>query len=294
MNTSSPSRALVLGGGGSTGNAWLIGIVAGLFDAGLDVTTADLMIGTSAGSTTAVQLARVAPAELYAATLAPPPPRAGGRPDGSASARPVVNHLERTARIIADSSDPADLRRRLGVSSMELAAADPDWQPRWRAIAAARLPDSAWPERVLWITAVDARTGDGVVFDRDSGVELVDAVAASTSSGPAYRIGDEWYVDGGYRSNAENADLAAGYDRVLVLSPYGGRTRTPARWRLDVGTQIAALRADGSRAELIGPPAEHAELFGVRGMDHTLRPAAAEAGHAQGLALAPSLAGFWR
>ncbi len=39
-------RALVLGGGGSTGNAWLIGIVAGLFDSGLDVTSADLTIGT--------------------------------------------------------------------------------------------------------------------------------------------------------------------------------------------------------------------------------------------------------
>jgi NTE family protein len=44
-------RALVLGGGGSADNAWLIGVVAGLFDAGLDVTEADLIIGTSAGST---------------------------------------------------------------------------------------------------------------------------------------------------------------------------------------------------------------------------------------------------
>jgi hypothetical protein len=42
---------LVLGGGGgSAGNAWLIGVIAGLFDAGLDVTEADLIVGTSAGS----------------------------------------------------------------------------------------------------------------------------------------------------------------------------------------------------------------------------------------------------
>jgi NTE family protein len=40
-------RALVLGGGGSAGNAWVIGVIAGLFDTGLDVTTADLTIGTS-------------------------------------------------------------------------------------------------------------------------------------------------------------------------------------------------------------------------------------------------------
>src|SRR3954453_22594496 len=73
-------RALVLGGGGSAGNAWLIGVIAGLLDAGLDVTEADLMIGTSAGSTVAAQISGASPAGLYAAILAcapppcPPPP----------------------------------------------------------------------------------------------------------------------------------------------------------------------------------------------------------------------------
>ena len=62
MSTTPSSRALVLGGGGSTGNAWLLGVIAGLFDAGLDVTTADLTIGTSAGSTAAAQLAGETPA----------------------------------------------------------------------------------------------------------------------------------------------------------------------------------------------------------------------------------------
>src|SRR6187399_2696592 len=66
-------RALVLGGGGSTGNAWLIGVAAGLFDAGLDVTTADLTIGTSAGSTAAAQIAGASATELLAVTLAAPP-----------------------------------------------------------------------------------------------------------------------------------------------------------------------------------------------------------------------------
>ena len=77
------------------------------------------------------------------------------------------------------------------------------------------------------ITAVDARSGDPVLFDRDSGVALADAVAASTSSGLPHRIGEDRYIDGGYRTNADNADLAAGYQRVLVLSPFGGRTRSP-------------------------------------------------------------------
>src|ERR1700679_1126705 len=72
-------RALVFGGGGSAGNAWEIGVIAGLFDAGLDGTEADLIIGTSAGSTAAAQVSSAtAPPELLAGILASAPrPGAG-------------------------------------------------------------------------------------------------------------------------------------------------------------------------------------------------------------------------
>ena len=77
-------RALVLGGGGSAGNAWLIGVIAGLFDAGLDVTEADLIIGTSAGSTAAAQITSATTTELLADILAAAPPQRTGPvgPDG--------------------------------------------------------------------------------------------------------------------------------------------------------------------------------------------------------------------
>src|SRR6478609_3671720 len=75
-------RALVLGGGGSAGNAWLIGVIAGLVDAGTDVTEADLIIGTSAGSTAAAQITSATPIELLAAILAAPP-QERTRPVGS-------------------------------------------------------------------------------------------------------------------------------------------------------------------------------------------------------------------
>src|SRR5689334_23544501 len=106
-------RALVLGGGGSTGNAWLIGVIAGLFDAGLDVTTADLTIGTSAGSTAAAQITSATPTELLAAILAATPQQRTG-PVGSDSGRgpigPAANHMERTSKIIASAEDAADMR----------------------------------------------------------------------------------------------------------------------------------------------------------------------------------------
>ena len=289
-------RALVLGGGGSTGNAWLIGLVAGLFDAGLDVTEADLIIGTSAGSTAAAQIASAPPPELLASILATtPPPRTG--PVGSRVPGPAANHMEMTSAIIAAAEDAADMRRRMGAAALEMdAGSDGSAQARWRAAVASRLPSHRWPERALQIVVVDAHTGEPVVFDRHSGVDLVDAVAASTANGfgvPPLGIGDKRYIDGGYRS-AENADLAAGYKRVLVLSPLGGRTRAPLDWGIHLAAQVDGLRAGGSRVETILPDSDSRKAIGVNLMDLSARPPSARAGYDQGQALAGQLGEFWR
>jgi len=131
------------------------------------------------------------------------------------------------------------------------------------------------------------------VFDRHSGVELVDAVAASCSSRFPYRIGDRYYIDGGFRSNADNADLASGYARVLVLAPFGGAALTPASWGTRLATQIAELRAHGSALETIFPGPDGDALFGRNAMDPSLRPAAARAGYERGAASAERLGDFW-
>jgi NTE family protein len=298
MNSPENSRnALVLGGGGSTGNAWLIGVVAGLFEGGLDVSSADLIIGTSAGATAAAQITGATTEDLLAITVAPVPQRAGAPGAGGAQAArgPVVDHLDRMNRIIAASSDAADLRQRLCASALERdAESDGAWTDRWRSIVAPRLPHPEWPEQTVLITAVNARTGEGVVFDRKTGVELVDAVAASTSSGLPYWIGDTPYLDGGFRVNAENADLAAGYARVLVLSPFGGRSLVPAGWGTHLATQIEQLRTGGSLVEAVYPGPESEHLFGPNGMDLSLRAAAARVGHDQAQGLAERLTDFWR
>lgn len=299
MNSSSvtPDWALVLGGGGSTGNAWLIGVLAGLSDGGLDVTSAGLTMGTSAGATAAAQIAGASPAELLNAILGGPAPipEAGRRqvaPGSSIAGQPgrlqAGDHLERMKRIIAESDGIADLRRRMGALALDAeTTSDSAWQARWRATVASRLPGHDWPDRRLIITVVDARTGDPVVFDRHSGVDLVDAVAASCAGGGfAYRIGDSAYIDGGYRSNADNADLAAGYARVLVLSPLGGRSLHPQDWGTHLATQVDALRASGSQVETLFPDPASEHLFGANAMDVSQRPAAARVGHDQGRALA--------
>jgi NTE family protein len=290
-------RALVLGGGGSTGNAWLIGVIAGLFDAGLDVTGADLIIGTSAGSTAAAQITSATPTELFSAILAAAAQQRTGRvtPDGGRLPTGLVaDHLARMSRIIAAAEDAADMRRRMGAAALEMdASSDGSGSTRWRATVAARLPSQHWPEQAVLVTVVDAHTGEPGVFDRHSGVALVDAVAASTAGGPAYRIGDRRYIDGGYRS-VENADLAAGHERVLVLSPFGGASRHPREWGTHLAAQVEGLRAGGSRVETISPGSDAEHLFGANAMDPSLRPPAARAGFDQGRVLAEQLTEFWR
>ena len=291
-------RALVLAGAGAAGNAWEIGLVAGLAEAGVDVTRAELVIGTSAGSTVAAQVTSGAPlTELYAAAAAEIPPshdaprRAGptGPHRGAAVSGP--DYLEWSDAIIASASDPSDMRRRLGAAALELAAAAPA-SSRWRDVVASRLPSHEWPSQDVRIVAVDARTGEPVVFDRHSGVELVDAVAASTSAMTPYAIGEDRYLNGGYR-RSENADLATGFARVLVLSPFSGRSRMPSGWGMDLATQVAELRAGGSAVETVFPDDRSGDVFGANALDPSTRPQAARGGHAQGLELAERLADFW-
>jgi NTE family protein len=291
-------RALVLGGGGAAGNAWEIGVIAGLFDAGLDVTEADLIIGTSAGSTVAGQISGAQPPELCAAILtqaSQPPTGPVGSGRGPSPTVLAAAMMDKTSEIIGAAEDAADMRRRLGAAALEMdAASDGSRQAQWRDTVAARLPSQHWPQRRVLIVAVDADTGEPVVFDRHSGVDLVDAVAASCANGFTYRVGDNRYINGGYRRSSENADLAAGYGRVLVLSPFGGRSRMPREWRMHLAAQVDELRASGSRVETIFPDSDSRHLFGANAADPSTRPHAARAGYDQGRALAEQVTEFWR
>jgi NTE family protein len=294
--TDSSKRALVLAGGGAAGNAWELGLIAGLSDAGVDVTEADLIVGTSAGSTVAAQITSgTRPAELYAAILAEvPQPPAGDAGSERRRARNLSgpNYMEWSNGIIGSAENASDMRRRMGAAALDMDASDDSGPRRWRDIVAARLPSRQWPQQRVLITAVDARTGEPVVFDRHSGIDLVDAVAASTSAMTPYRIGEERYINGGYR-RSENADLAAGYGRVLVLSPFGGRSRMPPEWGMDLATQVDELRAGGSRVETVFPDGGAGDVFDANALDPSTRPQAARGGYNQGLALAERLAEIW-
>lgn len=286
--------ALVLGGGGAAGNAWLIGIVAGLAEAGVDLTAADLVIGTSAGANAAAQVrSGIPPAELLAAVLAPLPPRpaGAGRPPQSATVDPG---LERLRALSATATSVEDLQRILGAYGLECDVNfGPEVAEQRRAVVAARLPSQDWPERPMVIVAINAHTGELVQFDRNSGVTLADAATAATAlpgPGPTHGINGVRYISGGVRS-ADNADLAIGYANVVVLAPLSERTGPlpPGQFEGlhrplggELTSQVERLRAAGSRVVVIKPDPASREAMGVNQMDFSTRAPSAKAGYEQG------------
>ncbi len=288
--------ALVLGGGGAAGNAWLIGVVAGLAEGGFDLTElADLVIGTSAGANAAVQvLSGTPPAELLAAVLAPLPPQPPGQNRLPQGASPMDAVFERMRAIGAAASSADELQHAMAAYGLERDSSfAPEIAEKRRAMVGARLPTRVWPQRPLVIVAVNAETGELATFDRNSGVELVDAATAAISlpgAGPTHVINGTRYVSGGIRSN-ENADLAMGYAQIVVLSPLAGREAgaTPAGQfeglrrfpGADLAGQAEALRRAGSRVEIITPEEETRTAMGNL-MDIAARAPAARAGFEQG------------
>ncbi|HEX8868137.1 MAG TPA: patatin-like phospholipase family protein [Lentzea sp.] len=271
-------RALVLGGGGVTGIAWETGILYGLAAAGVDLTEADLFVGTSAGSVVAAELAGgAALADLYEGQLLPP--------DGEIPARLTPWMLVRYTLSYVLPGSAAGKRARLGQAALK--ARTPSEEARL-AVFEHRLSTKDWPERALKVTAVDTADGKFVAFDRDSGVPLVRAVASSCAVPlvwPPVTIDGHRYMDGGMRSVA-NVDLAAGCSRVVVVAPL---TRSMS---VAATPQAQAARL-GVPSIVVSPSREALAAIGPNLLDPARRKPAAEAGFAQAAAVVEAVREVW-
>jgi NTE family protein len=275
--------ALVLGGGGITGIAWEIGLVAGLADAGVDLSGADLVVGTSAGSVVAAQLTSgAALAAMYERQLEPA--------SGEKAARLNRATLAQFGwAMFRSRGKDVEFRRRIGALALaaEKAGVTPPEQERIDVIGS-RLVSTEWPERALLVTAVDAETGEFRTFDRDSGVPLVSAVAASCAVPGVYppvTIDGRRYMDGGMRS-AANADLAQGYDRLVVLAPIPRGFGPMA----SVDAQVTGMV---SRVAVVSPDTDSRTAIGRNVLDPAARAPSAKAGRAQAASVAERVAEVW-
>ncbi|MFT5202702.1 MAG: NTE family protein [Candidatus Aldehydirespiratoraceae bacterium] len=290
------SIGLVLSAGGPLGDPWHSGVLGRLEElTGWDARTADLIVGTSAGSITAVTLrAGVSAIDRKIHFEGGPV---------SPDAQTIYD------RITTPYEEPeGDRNWRPSSPKMALKAAWPPWKADPVRIAMANLPrgtksgeslekrmnelmPDGWPDQRLWITAVRMSDGRRVVFGRDDiRGNIGQAVRSSAAVPGVYTpglVGEREYVDGGVHSST-NLDLAGmlGFDLVVVSSAMtaveGSRswisdpTRAWFSGKLD--DEVAAVRARGTAVLVVEPDAD--TLPSLDKNADNARPAAVAAGAA--------------
>jgi len=279
--------ALILGGGRVLGISWETGLLAGLQQAGVDVTGADLIVGTSAGSIVGTQIAQGD--EL--------PYLLQEHQTGDIGTKlPIdfdpVNLMAIFAKWAAYPDMTQEACAEVGAMAIASRTANED---DWIA-SFADFIDPEWPDRALRLCTVDAESGEFRYWTRDSGVELRRAVASSCAVPgllPVVHIGDHVYQDGGVRSGT-SADLAAGYDNVLIVAPIGVREDSidPLLGRI-TRREADELRKQGSTVELVFPNQKTLDIMGINRMESTKRGVTADAGVEQGRELAKRLESTW-
>ena len=282
-------RALVLAGGGIAGIAWETGILRGIADesptAARRLLESDVLVGTSAGSAVAAQIAGGSTLEaLFDRQTA----------ESSAEIDSGVGVDDITEIFLTALSEPYDKagdktrQQMLRIGAVALATKTVP-EPVRRQVIEQRLPSHDWPDRELRLTAIDVATGQLVVFDRESGVELVDAVAASCAvpgAWPPVTIAGRRYMDGGVASPV-NLGVADDCDVAVVLVPSG--VDAPSTFGAGPAAEIASF-AGTTRA--VFADENSLAAFGSNPLDPNCRIASAVAGREQGRREAAALARF--
>jgi NTE family protein len=269
--------ALVLSGGGTSGAAWQIGLLKGLQETGIDLTSPDLLVGTSAGAIVGAQLAtgRVLD-DLHAEQLRPPDAQ---KPRNVESLMRVMGELRRRWQLPPTAGMSQQMLAELGAEALR--AETEGEASRLATITSYLAGETRWPERRLLITAIDTADGSFVVWDKDSGTTLTEAVASSCAApmvAPPATVKGRRYIDAGPLSGT-SAQLAAGCEFVVILAV----ARPGPLGPLD--GEMEELRKSGSRVELVLPDANSLAAIFPNPLDLANRPRSASAGHAQARAL---------
>ncbi len=275
----------MLAGGGLAGIAWETGVLRGIADespaTAKKLMASDVLVGTSAGAAVAAQLSSGRSLDdLFERQIAPSP----------TEFNPKVGVAEITDLFLAvmtqANTTTTEKLQKIGAVALSTDTVSEEMR---REVIAHRLPSHDWPDRELRISAIDTATGKLVAFDASSGVDLVDAVAASCAVPgvwPPVSIGERRYMDGGIGSTV-NLALAADCEMVVALIPQGVSSPSP----FGQGA-LAEVQSFDGLAFGVFADAESITAFGPNPLDPACRAPSALAGRIQGRRIAADIADF--
>ncbi|MGI4829047.1 MAG: patatin-like phospholipase family protein [Janthinobacterium lividum] len=275
MAGSEKKTALILGGGGPAGIAWECGLLLGLQDAGIDLSQADRIVGTSAGSIVGTHLAVLGSLEQLFAARKDPLKDTAHPPKMSKLMWAFL-----VAKLFHRSVDGQ--RRSIGRAARRAKVqGEQDWLARIAGfLPKPPTPEEPWPDRDLLLTSIDAVSGQLNLWTRDSGIPLSTAVASSCAVPcvfPLVHVGGHPYMDGGIGSST-NAALGAGFKTVVILDPIA---RLLGK-RSPVHAEIQKLKAQGSTVTFLAFDDRIHALVGKNLMDSSRGQRIAELGREQG------------
>lgn len=282
-------RALVLAGGGLAGIAWETGVLLGISDQSPEacqvLLDSDVLLGTSAGSAVAAQICSgLSLDELFERQVAGETHEI--HPGVSVDA---IAELFLSA-ILTPGETKTQKLRQIGAVALEVSRRPEAVSAAVRrSVIARRLPTHDWPQQTLRITGIDIATGELEVFDNESGVELVDAVAASCAvpgAWPPVSIGERQFMDGGVGSGV---NISAVHDCAVVVALVPSGVDAPSPWRTPAAEEIDAF--PGATLAVFADSKSLA-AFGPNSLDPACRRPSAEAGRVQGRQVADRVASF--
>ncbi len=282
------SKALVLSGGGPLAVAWECGVLSGLAQSALALSSADFILGTSAGAIVGAQIASGRDPTMMAKALIAESNNALGKGGGSPYPPEAVAKLPE----LFVKSQTGDTGR-IEVGAYALAAPTPDGSAAYIERMSSIVGFDTWPEKI-GLVVVDIADGKPRVLRRNCGATLGTGVAASCclpGLHPPVLINGKHYMDGGLRSPA-NADLVGRFDTIVVLSfnppgPAGPRMISRVR------EQVDELTASGAKVSVTIPDKACLEAIGPNTMDFARRPEVVRQAMAQGIAIAGRISEVW-
>jgi NTE family protein len=274
--------AVVLSGGGERTIAWQVGVLAGLADCGVDLREASAVLGTSAGALVAARLAAGIDPRADAERVVATP----GRSDAGQAFAVLAGAWPAAGWTLTQR------RRAFGQLAIQHS---PGGEELFVDRIARRLRSGAWPAP-LRVAAIDADSGERVVFDAASGVPPARAIAASRAIPtllPPVSIAGRLFVDGALGS-ATNADALAGLEatRVLIITavPTEPVERGPERvWLEALADEVAVLEGAGHEVVLVQATPAERQAMGDDPMSGATAGLALAAGRRRGCTLATQI-----